>query len=88
MVQIMKFSHKIKSETGLHGRAAAKIVDKCKEFNSIISVVYNGKIGNANSVVSLVSIEAKQDDMVNVIIEGADEVSAYNGLKSYFMENL
>ena len=84
----MKFSHIIKSVTGLHGRAAAKIVDKCKEFNSSISVVYNGKIGNANSVVSLVSIEAKQDDVVNVIIEGADEVSAYNSLKSYFMENL
>ena len=84
----MKFSHTIKSVTGLHGRAAAKIVDKCKEFNSTISVVYNGKIGNTNSVVSLVSIEAKQDDVVNIIIEGDDEVLAYNSLKSCFMENL
>lgn len=32
----MKFSHRIKYETGLHGRVAARIVDKCIEYNSDI----------------------------------------------------
>lgn len=46
----MKFSYKIKAETGLHGRAAAKIVNKCKEFESDVSLVYNGKIGEIDSM--------------------------------------
>ena len=36
----MKISYKIKAETGLHGRAANMIVNKCKEFNSDISIVF------------------------------------------------
>lgn len=83
----MKFSYKLTADTGLHGRAAAKIVSKCQEYNSNISIVHNGRIGNANSIVSLVSLEAKQHDTINVLIDGEDECFVYNNLKLYFKEN-
>ena len=83
----MKFSYKIKAETGLHGRAAAKIVNKCKEFESDVSLVFNGKIGETDSIVSLVSIGAKQGDDINIIIEGEDEVLAYKSLM-VFLKNI
>ena len=84
----MKFSYKLTAETGLYGRAAAKIVSKCQEYNSNISIVHNGKIGNANSIVSLVSLEAKKDDIVSILIDGEDECLVYNNLKLYFEEHL
>ena len=49
------------------------IVNKCKEFNSDISIVFNGRIGETDSIMSLLSLEAKQGDIINVIIDGADE---------------
>ena len=83
----MKFSYKITAETGIHGRAAANISSKCKEFDSNISVIHNGRIGNAKSVMGLVSLEAKQGDVLNVIIDGDDECKVYDSLKAYFKEN-
>ena len=84
----MKFSHEIKAETGLHGRAAAQIVNKCYPYKSNISVVYNGKIGSVDSIMSLISLEAKQGNVINVIIEGEDEVEVYRELIPFFKESL
>lgn len=83
----MKFSYKITAETGIHGRAAAHIVNMCQQFNSDISIVHNGRIGNVNSIVSLVSLEGKQDDIINILIDGEDECMAYDSLKVYFKNN-
>lgn len=85
---IMKFSHRIKAETGLHGRAAARIVDKCKEFNSVISIIYNGRIGETNSIVSLTALEARQGNTLNIIIDGDDEVMVYDNFKNFLVETL
>ena len=84
----MKFSHRIKSENGLHGRAAAKIVDKCKEYNSDIFIIYNGRVGETNSIISLMSLEARQGNTLNIIIEGDDEVLVYNNFKNFLVETL
>ena len=84
----MKLSYKIKEKTGLHGRIATKIVNKCKEFESDVSIVFNGRIGETDSIVSIVSIGAKQGDVINVIIDGSDEVEVYKELKLFIKENL
>ena len=84
----MKFSYKIKAETGLHGRVANMIVNKCKEYNSDISIVFNGRIGETDSIMSLLSLEARKGDMVNVIIDGADEVVVYENFKRFLEEIL
>ena len=83
----MKFSHKITTKSGIHGRAAANISSKCQEFDSSISVIHNGRIGNARSTVSLIGLNVKQGDVVNVIIDGDDECQVYSILKAYFKEN-
>ena len=83
----MKFSHRIKVETGLHGRMAAKIVNKCLEFKSDVSIVFNGKIGNTTSLMSLLNLGAKEGDVVNVIIDGEDECLAYYSLRVFLEEN-
>ena len=84
----MKFSHRIQSENGLHGRAAARIVDKCKEYSSNISIIYNGRVGETNSIISLMSLEARQGNTLNIIIDGDDEVLVYNNFKNFLVETL
>ena len=84
----MKFSHRIITEAGLHGRTAAKIVNKCYEYNCDVAIVFNGRIGFADSIMSLLNLEAKQGDVINVIIDGEDEVLVYNDFKEYIKEIL
>ncbi|MBR4982003.1 MAG: HPr family phosphocarrier protein [Lachnospiraceae bacterium] len=84
----MKFSYKIKSENGLHGRAAARIVDKCKEYSSVISIIYNGRIGETDSIISLTALQARQGNTLNIIIDGDDEVLVYNNFKNFLVETL
>ena len=85
---VLKFSYKIMAEAGLHGRASARIVNKCYEYNSDISIVFNGRIGFADSIMSLLNLEAKQGDVINVIIDGEDEVEVYDDFKLFLEENL
>ena len=84
----MKFPYRIKVEAGLHGRASAKIVNKCYEYSSDIAIVFNGRIGFADSIMSLLNLEAKQGDIINIIIDGEDEVEVYDDLKLFLEENL
>ena len=85
---VLKFSYKITAKSGLHGRAAAMIVNKCYEYKSTISIVYNGKIANADSIVGIAGLGAKQGDVINVIIDGEDEILVYEELKLYLENNL
>ena len=85
---VLKFSYRITAEVGLHGRTAANIVNKCYEYRSDIAIVYNGRIGFADSIMGLLNLEAKQGDVINVIIDGEDEVEVYKDFKLFLEENL
>ena len=82
------FTYHIKSIEGIHARPATNIVNAAKQFTSKIEVLLNNKSVDAKRMLALMSLNAKGNDVIEVIINGDDEDLALEKLKSVFDENL
>lgn len=71
---------RIGDPVGLHLRAASRIVQVAKKFESDIRIAYSGVETNAKSILGLASLVARHRDAVDVIAEGPDEAEALEAL--------
>lgn len=74
----MKFT--IKNETGLHARPASLVVAESKKYKSDISFIKNGTAYNAKSIMSVMVMEAKYGDTIEVVCKGEDQEEALKGM--------
>lgn len=83
------FKAKIIDSIGIHARPAAAIVKVAGKFESNISIklLENDKIANAKSVINLMSLGAKKDNKLEVVITGSDEDNAFDEVKQVMIEN-
>lgn len=65
---------------GLHLRAASRIVQVAKKFQSDIRIAYGGVETNAKSILGLASLVARHRDPVDVIADGPDASEALDAL--------
>jgi phosphocarrier protein HPr len=73
-------SAKISDPVGLHLRAASRIVQVAKRFQSDIRIAYGGVETNAKSILGLASLVARHSEPLDVIAEGPDEADALDAL--------
>ncbi|WP_134682677.1 HPr family phosphocarrier protein [Brevibacillus migulae] len=66
---------------GLHARPAGEIAKTMRTFQSSVEMEYGGKTINAKSIVSLMTLVAKQGAMLRVIIDGEDAQEALVALE-------
>ena len=66
----------IQNKLGLHTRAAAKLVDIAKKFESSIELSFRDRLVDAKSIMSVITLGAQKDSIVNVLIDGPDEKAA------------
>ena len=78
----------ITSDTGLHARPAGLVVKEAGRFSSNITVVCGDKRADAKKIFSLLTLGAKQGDLISVIIEGQDEQEAADALEQLAQEYL
>jgi len=78
----------IASDTGFHARPAGLVVKEASRFSSNITVVCGGKSADAKKIFSLLTLGAKQGDLLSVIIEGQDEQEAADALEQLAQEYL
>ena len=71
----------IQNKLGLHTRAAAKLVDTAKKFESRIELVLRDRTVDCKSIMGLITLGAKKDDIVEVLIAGKDEQQALDAIK-------
>ncbi len=64
------------NKLGLHARAAAKLATTSARFSSQIQVGVDGKLVDAKSVMSLMLLAASQGTLLDLEIEGKDEILA------------
>lgn len=62
----------LQSEQGLHARPASIVVAEAKKFEADIKLMKDGNAYNAKSIMSIMSMEAKKGDEIDVVCEGAD----------------
>lgn len=71
---------KISDPVGLHLRAASRIVQVAKRFESDIRIAYGGVETNAKSILGLASLVARHLEPVEISAEGPDETEALDAL--------
>ncbi len=66
----------IQNKLGLHVRAAAKLVDTAKKFASRIELTYKDRSIDCKSIMSVITLGAQKDNVLDLSITGEDEQEA------------
>lgn len=71
----------ITSDSGLHARPATSLVNKAGQFQSEISLTYNGKTVNLKSIMGVMSLGVPKGSAITVTAEGNDDDEAIKGIE-------
>jgi phosphocarrier protein HPr len=63
----------IQNKLGVHTRAAAKLVSTAKRFASRVELAFNDRLVDGKSIMSVITLGAQKDHVVDFIITGEDE---------------
>lgn len=83
-----KSEYTIKDAEGIHARPAGLLVKEAKKYNSKIVISKDGKSAEATRLMAVMSLGVKSGQMIEVEITGEDEDTAFEGMKTFFEENL
>lgn len=83
-----KFEYEIKDEVGIHARPAGLLVKEAKKYESKITISKDGKSAEATKLMAIMGLGVKCGQTVEVSVEGADEDTAFEGVKAFFEANL
>ena len=72
------------NKLGLHARAAAKVVFLANKFKSNITLVKDDKRADARSIMKILMLSASKGSIINISIEGNDEIQAMNSIEKLF----
>jgi phosphocarrier protein HPr len=70
----------IQNKLGLHTRAAAKLVDTAKRFESRIELIYRDRVVDCKSIMGVITLGAQKDNVLGLIIKGEDEQQALEAI--------
>lgn len=71
----------IQNQLGLHTRAAAKLVDVAKKFESKIELVFRNRTVDCKSIMGVITLGAQKNNVVDVLIDGVDEAQALEAIQ-------
>ena len=72
------------NKLGLHARAAAKLVFIANKFISDITLVKDDKEADARSIMKILMLSASRDSIINITVDGNDEIQAMNSIEKLF----
>ncbi|PYZ93678.1 phosphocarrier protein HPr [Salipaludibacillus keqinensis] len=78
----------ITAETGIHARPATQLVNKAGQYESEVSLAYNGKSVNLKSIMGVMSLGVGQGAEVTIKAEGPDAEEAIQGLDEIMKQGL
>lgn len=79
------FNYVIKDEVGIHARPASELVKEAKKYASVITIAKGDKSAAATKLMAVMSLGVKCGEEITVTVEGEDEETAFDGIKT-FME--
>lgn len=82
------FEYTIKDELGIHARPAGLLVKEAKKFASKITITKEGKSAEATKLMAVMALGVKQGMTVTVTVDGDDEDTACEAMKTFFESNL
>ena len=82
------FQYTIQDEMGIHARPAGMLVKEAKAFSSKLTLEVRGKTVPAGNILGIMSLGAKQGDVITVTADGGDEDAAAAAMEKFLKENL
>lgn len=79
---------KVRIHTNLHARPAVKVSNAAKQFESEITIRFNSREVNAKSPVSVLSLCAGSNSLVELSARGRDEGLAVKEISNLLMNGL
>lgn len=73
----------IRLENGLEARPVAMLVQVASQYDSSVYLETGAKKVNAKSIMGMMSLGLDTGEKVNVIVDGADEEAAIEGIENY-----
>jgi phosphocarrier protein len=70
----------IRNKYGLHARPSAAFVQVASQFKSDIVVLYEDKVANGKSIISIMILAAECGSRIKLKIDGPDEEEAMEAL--------
>lgn len=83
-----QFNYVIKDEVGIHARPASELVKEAKKYSSAITIAKGDKSAAATKLMAVMSLGVKCGEEITVSVEGEDEETAVESLKSFFEVNM
>lgn len=77
---------RVLNELGIHARVASRITRCCEKFGSRTEAVKEGKKYNMKNVLSVMTLNVKCGESLDIEIEGDDEDAAANAIEQLFAE--
>lgn len=78
----------ITDELGIHARPAGLLVKEAAKFKSDIKVASPKKEVDAKRIMGVMSMGAKQGDLLKVTVTGEDEDAAAEAIELFLKQNL
>lgn len=82
-----KIDVKIINETGIHARPASILSKEAARFDSEIHIVRDDKKFSVKSIISILSMGLKNDEIISIEANGNDEVEALEAIGLLFDNN-
>jgi phosphocarrier protein HPr len=73
----------ISSKIGLESKMAARLIQKASSYESNIWIQKDERKANAKSLLGLLSLGISPGDVITIITDGRDEVTALNELEAF-----
>lgn len=78
----------ITDELGIHARPAGLLAKMCGKFQSAIKLTSPKKTVDGKGIMGVMSMGAKQGDLLKVEIDGPDEDTAAEEIEQFLKQNL
>ncbi len=78
----------INDPLGIHARPAGLLVKESNQFTSNITVKKGDKTADCKKIFGLMSLGVKQNDTIEIIIDGSDEENAANAIEAFLKQNM
>lgn len=82
------FEYIIQDELGLHARPAGQLVKQAASFNSKITLRRGKQSADCKRLIAVMTLAAKQNDVLCFTVEGDDEDPACEALESFCRSSL
>ena len=83
---MIKREYTIKAETGIHARPATALVQTGAKFDSDVNIVLGDKKASLRSILGIMSLGIKNNDLVTLGVDGKDEAEAIEALEKSLSE--